>query len=424
MSHFGKEEENLKPKKISKISIISTVLLTVLICGAITGAFFLGNYMGSKGRFFVNKTDATKQLKGIENVSDYEKLFLVRDLLYKYYDGEINEEDLVNGAIKGMTSALNDPYTVFMDNEKYKEFSAKSNGEYLGVGIEMTAENDVIKVSNIFKGGSAEKSDIKIGDILLKVNGVSPEGSTQKAASLIAGEKGTEVMLQLSNETKGEYEVTLVRDIVKIEAVESELIGDVGYMSISGFDAGVAKSFDTQLKALKDQGMKGLILDLRDNTGGYLDESIKIASEFIPKGEVVVSTIDKYDNKNRYVSIGGSGEKVPLVVLVNGASASASEVVSGALRDYKVATLVGTKTYGKGVVQDVYSQNNSQLQDGSALKVTTAKYYTPNGENIHKKGIEPDIKVEYPEELRNQKYDRNKDPQFQKALETVKDLMK
>ena len=178
--------------------------------------------------------------------------------------------------------------------------------------------------------------------------------------------------------------------------------------------------YEYKINELKSQGMKKIILDLRGNPGGYLGEAVKVASQFIPKGKVVTYTIDKYDNKVESVSFGGEAEGLPLVILIDGGSASASEVVTGALRDYEVGTTIGTNSFGKGIVQQVMEFKD----DNGGLKVTTSKYYTPNGENIHKIGIKPDIEVEIPKEILEKEYDRSVDPQFNKALEVIKEKLK
>jgi carboxyl-terminal processing protease len=197
------------------------------------------------------------------------------------------------------------------------------------------------------------------------------------------------------------------------------LENNIGYINVSMFDDNTAKNFSDKLKELKDKGMKVLIVDLRGNPGGLLDQCVDMVSNFVPKGKVIVSTIDKYNNKKEYNSKGGNYANIPMVVLTNEGTASASEIFSGAVRDYKIGTLVGTKTFGKGVVQTIIDTGN-----GTALKVTISKYYTPNGENIHHIGIKPDVEVAYPDELLKKAYDRSVDPQFTKALQLAREKVK
>lgn len=350
-------------------------------------------------------------------IGEFSKLFQVRNELYKYYDGPINDSTLVEGAIKGMTSSLNDPYTVFMNKKEYNDFNVQTEGNYSGIGIQVTAKDNNIVVMDVFDNSPSKKAGIIENDIIQKVNGTAVSGKElEKAVSLMKGKEDTKVTLTIYRKNKGSFDVNVDRKKIDISTVKGEMLQDkVGYIQVSMFDENTAKSFESELNTLKGQGMKSLIVDLRDNPGGLLDQCVDMVSNFVPKGKVIVSTIDKYNNKKEYKSKGGDFNNLPLTVLTNGNTASASEIFSGAVRDYKLGTLVGEKTYGKGVVQTVLDTG-----DGTALKVTISKYYTPNGENIHKKGIKPDIEIKYPEALKNSAYDRTRDPQFNKALETAK----
>lgn len=354
-------------------------------------------------------------------VGNFGKLFEIRSQLYKYYDGPINDATLVEGAIKGMTSSLNDPYTVFMNKKEFQDFNVQTQGNYSGVGIQVAAKDSNIVVMDVFDNSPSKKAGIMKNDVIEKVNGTSVSGKDlDKAVSLMKGQENTEVTLTLYRESKGNFDVKVKRQKIDIATVKGEMLQDnVGYIQVSMFDENTAKNFKDQLNKLRSQGMKSLIIDLRDNPGGLLDQCVDMVSNFVPSGKVIVSTVDKYNNKKEYKSKGGDFTNLPLTVLTNGNSASASEIFSGAIRDYKIGTLVGEKTYGKGVVQTILDTGS-----GTALKVTISKYYTPNGENIHKKGIKPNIEVVYPEELKKAAYDRNKDPQFSKALEIAKSKIK
>ena len=246
------------------------------------------------------------------------------------------------------------------------------------------------------------------------------EPKLENTVSKIKGEAGTSVDLTIS---RGEevLDVTIPREEIKTTIVKGEILEDnVGYIRLSSFDEDSAKQVKEKILQLKGEGMKGLILDLRGNPGGSLSEAIGIASEFVPKGKVVTYTIDKYDKKQEYKSVGGDAQGLPLVVLIDGGSASASEVLTGALRDYELATIIGTKSFGKGVVQQLINLKD----DKGGLKVTTSKYYTPNGENIHKIGITPDIEVTIPEETLNKEYDKSLDTQLIKSIEVIKEKLK
>lgn len=349
------------------------------------------------------------------------KLFEVRNDLYKYYDGNINDADLVEGAIKGMTSALKDPYTVFMNKKEYDEFNVQTEGNYSGVGLQVQAKDDNIVVADVFEDSPAKKGGILPKDIIEKVNGTDVTGKElDKAVTLMKGQDGTEVTLTLYRESKGTFDVKLKRAKINLATVKGEMIdSNIGYMQVTMFDENTAKNFTNKLQDLQSKGMKSLIIDLRGNPGGLLDECVDMVSNFVPKDKVIVSTIDKYKNKKEYKSKGGVAEGLPVTILTNGGTASASEIFSGAVRDYKIGTLVGEKTFGKGVVQTILDTG-----EGTALKVTVSKYYTPNGENIHHTGIKPDIEVKYPDELRQKPYDRSQDPQFAKALEIAKGKIK
>ncbi|BAH08204.1 S41 family peptidase [Clostridium kluyveri] len=354
-------------------------------------------------------------------VGKFEKLFEVRNQLYKYYYGSIDDSVLVEGAIKGMTESLNDPYTVFMNKKEFESFSAQTEGNYYGIGIQvMTKENNIVVV-DVFDNSPAKQQGITSGDIIQKVDGTTVTGKNlDKAVSLIKGKENTEVTLALYRESKGSFDVKVKRKKIDINTVKGEMLKDnVAYIQIDMFDENTAESFKNELKKLSSQGMKSLIVDLRDDPGGMLDQCVDMVSNFVPKDKVIVSTIDKYKNKKEYKSKGGDFNNLPVTILTNENTASASEIFSGALKDYKLATIVGKKTYGKGVVQTILDTG-----DSTALKVTISKYYTPSGSDINKKGINPDVEVEYPDELKESSYDRNKDPQFNKAYEIAKNKVK
>ncbi|WP_315119006.1 S41 family peptidase [uncultured Clostridium sp.] len=363
------------------------------------------------GKVIVNKQDFNR-------LEQFYRLLVVNEIIHERYVGEIENSHLQEGAIKGLAASLKDPYTVYMNKEEYKEFNEHSAGNYSGVGLVVQAKEDKIKIIDVFEGSPAIKAGIMAGDEIQKVEGTNVDASDlDKAVRMMKGEEGTEVTITLYREGKGSFDVKLKRAKVNISMAKGDMLSDgVGYLQLSGFDEDSAKTFKKELDKLKGNGMKGLVLDLRDNPGGYLDECVDIVSNFVPKGEVVVSTIDKYGSKKEYKSKGGNYIGLPLVVLTNENSASASEIFAGAIRDYSAGTLIGEKTYGKGVVQTIF-----ETGEGTALKVTISKYYTPKGEDINKKGIVPNVEVKYPEELMKKPYERENDPQFKKALEVVKE---
>jgi len=417
LSNNGLNKNRIAKKRIIIISIVMILIISNL------GFFYLGNKFAFSGfGLKAIKPDIAEDLKAIEDTEKYNLLFEVRNTLLSKFDGEIDDKKLLQAAIKGMTLSLQDPYTVFMNAEEYKSFVEQSEGHFVGIGAQLGIKDDKVTVVAPIEGSPADKAGLKAGDAIVKVDDVPlEEVNVEKTVALIRGEEGKEVKLTVERDGGNQIDINIVRGVVNMVAVKGEMIDEtVGYIQISSFDENVSKDFENKIEELKSVGMKGLIVDLRGNPGGFLGESVKVASQFIPKGETITYTIDKYDKKIESKSIGGIAEEMPLVVLIDGGSASASEVVTGALRDYGVATTVGVNTFGKGVVQQLI-----EFGDGlGGLKVTTSKYYTPNGENIHKIGIKPDIEVEIPEELLDVPYDRNQDPQFIKGLEVIKEKLK
>lgn len=394
--------------------IIWTVVI-VLLTNVVT---FYGT-----GKINVYKHDGKVEVskKEHEDYSKFKKLYDIKDTLYKFYDGKIDDAVLVQGAVKGMTTALNDPYTVFMDKKEYTDFSSQTEGNYSGLGIQVKVKDNAIVIVATFDDSPAKKAGLLSEDVIAKVDGKDVNGKElDKAITMMKGIDGTEVKLSIFRQDKGLFDVKLKRAKISMVTVKGEMLSDkIGYIQITMFDEKTSKNFDKKLKELKGKGMKSLVLDLRGNPGGVLDECVNVVSNFIPKGKPIVSTINKYKEKREYPSKGGSAIGMPLVLLVDEGSASASEIVSGAVRDYKVGTLVGKKTFGKGVVQTIL-----ETGEGTALKVTISKYYTPSGENIHGKGINPDVDVEIPKELLEKEYDRSKDPQFIKAMEIISKSIK
>lgn len=405
------KKKNQNNKKV--IYIMLGTLFVVCLC---LGSFYLGNLFATKGLVLATtNSKVDKELKEFNNVKEYKELFKVRDALIKNYDGEINDSIAAEGAIKGMVNSLGDPYTIYMNKDEYKKFKEQNSGEYMGIGVYVGVKNDKVTVISPIEDSPAYKAGIKSDDVIVAVNGQQVGNDVDKATSLITGKEKEEITLTIKRAGKDTFDVKVKRDVIKTDSVKGEMIEkNIGYIQIKSFNANVTEDFKKEIEDLKSKGMKGLILDLRGNPGGYLKEAVGVASQFIPKGKLITYTVDKYDNRSEELSNGGIAEGMPLVVLVDKGSASASEVVTGALRDYNVATIIGTNTFGKGIVQAPV-----EFKDGSALKVTISKYYTPNGENIHKKGIKPDINVELSKDVLGKQYNRSLDNQFKKALEII-----
>lgn len=419
---YKEEKDNYNNKSVfrdknRRLSWILILILIVVLTNFIT--FIAATRVPIKGTMRISK-------ETYDEIMKFNKMFVVKDNLEKYYDGKIDEEALVNGAIKGMTESLNDPYTVYMSQEDYKDFNTQTEGNYVGIGIQIDVKDKKIVVVAPFEDSPAKKAGIMTGDIIEKVDGKEVSGKeVDKAISMIKGEKNTYVLLTIRRGNEQPRDIKVKRDVITLTTVRGEMLDDkIAYIQITTFDEHTAEQFDKETSKLKKQGMKAIILDLRQNPGGWLTQCNEVTSNFLPKGKLIVSTKDKNGNEEKFFSEGGELIGLPLVVLTDGGTASASEIFSGVVRDYKLGTLVGTKTFGKGVVQSVLDKRKYGFGDGTALKVTTSKYYTPNGENIHHIGIKPDIEVKYPEELLKKPYDRSTDPQFNKALEIIKEKMK
>ena len=413
------ENANGRPK-MKKSKWIIWIIVLVLVTNSIT--LFVSTRVSLKtpnGKVLIGR-------EAYDQIVKFQKLFLVRNKLYEYYDGEISDEVLVEGAIKGMTNSLEDPYTVFMNKKEFTDFNSQTEGAYTGLGLQVGVKEDNIVVIAPFDESPAKKAGILPGDIIEKVNGIDVSGKElEKAVSMMKGKENESVTLTISRKEKGSFEVSMKRAKIDLVTVKGEMLeSNVGYIALTMFDENTSENFAKKLSELQSKGMESLIIDLRGNPGGLLDQCVDITSNFVPEGKVIVYTIDKNKKKKEYKSKGGLAIGMPLTVLTDEGTASASEIFSGAVRDYKIGTLVGEKTFGKGVVQTMLYRTIDGFDDGTALKVTISKYYTPNGENIHHIGIKPEVQVVYPQELKGKAYNRSLDPQFEKALELAKGKIK
>ena len=387
---------------------------TGVLTGAAAAVLILGGVWGAGRILDFGDGDFTS-----ENVSEAdveEKLDQLEGLIEDYYlyEDEVDKDALIEGIYTGYAGALGDPYTEYYDEEETKALQESTSGEFSGIGATMSqdAETGVITVVNVYKGSPAEKAGILEGDILSGVDGRSTDGQDlENVVSWIKGEQGTEVSVVVVRDGE-EVEMTAVRDIIEVQTVEYEMkAGQVGYISVSEFDSVTYDQFKTALEDLKASGMEGLVIDLRSNPGGNLSTVTDMLKLLLPEG-TIVSTKDKYGNTEEITCDGTHEFTKPLAVLVNQYSASASEIFCGAVQDYGTGTIVGTTTYGKGVVQQLLD-----LGDGTCLKMTIAEYYTPSGRSINGTGVTPDVEVEY--EYNAQ--DPEADNQLDRALEIVQD---
>lgn len=360
---------------------------------------------------------------------DWSKVSEKEEAIYNtiddYYLNEIDNDKIQNGIYKGMVDSLGDPYTVYYNSEEYKQFTSSSSGTYSGIGVAVSQNvtTGAITIVKTFKKGSGEKEGMKPGDVIYKVEGKKIEGlEFSKVVSMIKGKEGTFVKVTVLRDGK-EIEFNLERKKLEVDTVnyrmEDRSGKKIGYISVSEFDEVTASQFKSAISELNKEGMEGLVIDLRDNPGGLLDVTCEMLDRMIKKG-LLVYTVDKNGKRVDEDATDSDSFDKPVAILVNGNSASASEVFSGAMKDYKAATLVGTRTFGKGIVQSIVP-----FGDGTAMKVTVSKYYTPNGVNIHGTGIEPDVVVELSKDAtKNGKYDRKYDNQLDKALDVVVDKLK
>ncbi|CDF58305.1 S41 family peptidase [Thermobrachium celere] len=348
-------------------------------------------------------------------VKKFNKLISIKTILEKKYVDKIDEDKLVEGAVRGMVDGIGDPYTVFLNQKEFEELLTHTRGSYAGVGLYVGEKDGKIIVVAPIEDTPAYRAGIQSGDYILKVNDQDVSAKEMdKAVSMMKGKEGTKVKLTIYREGKGTLEFELTRAIITIKTVKSDVIeNDIGYIRITTFDEHTADAFNKALDNLLSKGIKGLIIDLRDNPGGLLDQCTQIADRILGEGTIVY-TIDNQGKREEWKS-DSNKLNIPLVLLVNEGSASASEILSGAVRDFKAGTLIGTKTFGKGLVQEIISLPNKE-----GLKVTIARYYTPSGECIQGKGIEPHIKLDLPQKDKIKELSYKEDIQIQKAIEVLR----
>jgi len=401
--------ENRNTQRIYKM--IMLVLIVIIVTSLVT-AFTTYQYLSNNGISY-SKVNTTS-LEGLEYT-----LSQFRSELEKKYIGEINDEELIEGAVKGYVDALGDPYTTYYTKKEMKTIMEETNGNFVGIGVYMTKdlEKNVILIIKPIENSPAEKAGILPGDLITKVDDVEYTGDKlEEASNKIRGEEGTKVKLEIyrNGETKT-FELTRTKVVVS-HVTTKVLNNDIGYIAISDFEGECASEFETKYKQLEKQGIKKLIIDIRNNGGGIVDEALKIANMLVDKDSTLLITKDKSDKEEVTKATEKPIINIPTVVLVNEYSASASEILAGALKDNGKATLVGTKTYGKGIIQELH-----QLSDGSGLKITVSEYYTPNHNAIHKIGITPDVEIDLSENVKQQTTIQEKDDnQLQKAIEILK----
>jgi len=345
----------------------------------------------------------------------------VQSILQNKYNGELDYQKMSEGAAAGAVAALGDPYTTFLNEASNKELNDDLAGELSGIGIEVGQKNDRLTVIAPIDGTPADNAGIRAGDYIAAIDGVDSRSLTiDEAVKKIRGEKGTKVKLTIVRGSESPKEIEITRDLINVPSVTSELKADnVGYIKIRRFGEDTAQEVRKAGLELKLQGAKVLVIDVRDNPGGYLQSAVDVASEFYSEGVVVEERSRNSKTKVDNAKPGGALTDIPVIVLINEGSASASEILAGALNDKDEAILVGEKSYGKGSVQEVICLNNILFSNnckGPSLKVTIANWFTPNGVNISKEGIKPEFEVKLTEDDAN----NNRDPQLDKAIELAK----
>ncbi len=348
---------------------------------------------------------------GVNEILDQElvnKIIMLANEISTGYYKDVSKEELRNGLLKGLMNAVGDPYTVYYTPEEYNALRQSTSGVYAGVGAYITqkAGDNFAVFKDPFEGGPAYKAGVMTDDIIYMVDGEVVFGlTTSEIADRVRGPEGTKVKITVYRESINDYvHFEIERATVDSPTVVWEVLeGNVGYIQVTEFDNITDRQYKEAIDALTEKEVKGIIVDLRNNGGGVLDVCVRMADYMVPDGLVITSTLDKYGEGDEYVGSDGHYVRVPVVVLVNGNSASASEVFTGALKDNWYGTVMGTQTFGKGIVQSIYP-----LRDGSAIKITTSSYYTPDGICIHGIGITPDITVEPDGETDNQKEEARK----------------
>jgi len=315
---------------------------------------------------------------------------------YFYNPEQINDQEALYGAMRGMVEQLDDPYSEFLNPEDYQHWEQSLEGEFSGVGIEITIKDETLTVITPLVGTPAEQAGVCAGDQILEIDGEPTEGITlSTAARKIRGEAGTSVSLLIQHKDGTQEEIEIVRKIIVVKSVTSELVGEgrIAYIRISRFDNDATINLDTALSEFNLENLDGMILDLRNNPGGLLKEAISVSKRFVDQNVIIVSTRGRVAGKEQFWSTGNLIPNLPLAVLINGGTASAAEITAAAIRDHEMGILIGECSFGKGLIQRVF-----KLPDGSALKLTTGEYFTPLGQAVNKVGLSPDISIDQGED--------------------------
>ena len=416
-SHFFIKQTD--KKKTIQIIIISLLIIISFFIGLIVGT-------SNSDKISINNPDNSGEVKNqgakqpeyLSQDVNFKLFWQVWDLIKdKYIETDINEVEMFYGAQIGLVASLGDPYSVFLVPEVAEDFAEELKGKFEGIGAEIAIKKDRLVIVAPLPDSPAEKAGLRAGDEILTIDNLDTSGiSSTEAAILIRGDIGTEVILKVRHKDSIEEEIKIIRDEIQYTSVKYEILDkentNIGYIKVTNFNEDTEDLFNEAVDNLVRANVNSIILDLRNNPGGFLTTAISMANNWIEEG-VIVKEKSRDSSKNQSFSASGQAKlkDKKTIVLVNGGSASGSEIVAGALQDYGLATILGETTFGKGSVQDL-----TELSDGSSVKLTIAKWYTPQDRSISDEGIVPDIKIE----LTNEDYDNDLDPQLDKAIELLK----
>ena len=406
------EDKNIKLDKSRIINNAITATIAIVLSVIILGCLYIvikPILDGDNTRVAIYDNTSDKELSRIKEA--------LNRVSNKYVD-EIDMDKLVDGAVKGIAEATDDPYTRYLTEEEYQEMLTSGKEVYGGIGVHLTFDtnSNAIMILGIMPNSPAYKTGLKVGDLIIKVEDIEVTKDTyRKCVDTMKGEKGTDVKVTILRGKDEIFEKTMTRDDITANNVSSEILdNNIGYIKIWAFENDVYKQFKEQYDNLKKQNISGLVIDLRNNPGGLVSETVEIAKLLLPKCDIV-RLVYREGNEKVYRCDGKNEINIPLTVLANSRSASAAEILSGAIKDSGKGVIIGNKTYGKGIVQTVEALNGK-----GALSITTAKYYTSSGVEIHKNGIEPNIEVSLPDDLKdNIAIPKDRDNQLQKAIEYI-----
>ncbi len=416
-------EKNVIQKERHRSGVIQGLLIgsfTMLaICAVVIAAAVKKGYIrpDTDGSIYI-QSETYDGNTGIGTEAE-QKLNLIDQTLKDFYFDDIDDSKVLDNIYKAYVNAYGDKYTVYYTADEYAKIQESSNGAYYGIGVVVRKNDDgTILVVEPYDGAPGKEAGMRKNDVIVTVNGESvADQDLNSVVAKIKGDEGTTVNIGIRRDGSDDItELTVTRRKVEIKTVAYEMLDDsVGLITISEFDKVTAQQFKEAYAQLETMGMKGLVIDIRSNPGGLLNVVVDMLDEILPDG-LIVYTEDKYGNRQEYNGSNPDVIDVPLAVLVNGESASASEIFAGAVQDYGAGTIIGTQTFGKGIVQTI-----RRMSDGSAIKYTMAKYFTPKGQDIHGHGVTPDIVEELSDEFNNlTEYDASKDNQLQKAIEVIK----